>query len=165
MRMARLHASLAVMAVVEDNDGEVRRLLDADGGERAHPHQHLAVAGDDENAFVRLRQSETKANHRRAAHGAPQIEVAIIVASGGEIPAGRAEARNDEQIVLAVREQGRHGGTTFQTCGARRVAHLVQTFLPMSCCDNNNAAMRSSPNTCCTARSASPSTSSGLVAR
>ena len=45
--VARLHAGLAVDAVVEHDDREIGRPLDADGGERAHAHQHLAVAGDD----------------------------------------------------------------------------------------------------------------------
>ena len=42
---ARLHAGFAVMRVVEHDDGEIFRLLDADGGEAADAHQHVAVAG------------------------------------------------------------------------------------------------------------------------
>ena len=49
--VARLHAGLAIDAVVEHDDGEIARPLDADGGERAQPHQHLAVAGDDRDAL------------------------------------------------------------------------------------------------------------------
>ena len=47
-RVRALHAGLAVVAVVEHDDGEVRRLLRADGGQRAEAHQLLAVAGDDD---------------------------------------------------------------------------------------------------------------------
>ena len=108
--------------------------------------------------FSRLRQRETKPDHGGAAHGAPQIEIARIVAERGQIPGGRAEAGHDQEIVGAVGEQRGHGGAALQS-------HLVQTFLPISCCDSSTAAMRSSPNTCCTARSAMPSTSSGAVTR
>src|SRR4051812_36709211 len=68
---ARLHAAGAVMAVVETDDREILRLLDADGGERAERHQHIAVAGDDSNPTIgpRLRKAET--DHRRAAEPAP----------------------------------------------------------------------------------------------
>jgi hypothetical protein len=38
VRMARLHAGLAIVLVVEHNDGEIRRLLDTDGGEAAQSH-------------------------------------------------------------------------------------------------------------------------------
>src|ERR1700686_3536560 len=51
-RMSRLHARFAVMAVVEDGNREVRRALHADRRERAEPHQHLAVAGDDGDPAV-----------------------------------------------------------------------------------------------------------------
>ena len=110
--------------------------------------------------FSRLRQRETKPDHGGAAHGAPQIEIAVVVAGSGEIVSRRAETGHDQQIVGAAFEQRRHGGAAFQS-----FAHLVHTFLPISCCDRITAPMRSSPKTCCTARSAAPSTSSGLLTR
>jgi hypothetical protein len=36
--MARLHAGLAIDAIVKNDHGEIARLLNADGRERAEPH-------------------------------------------------------------------------------------------------------------------------------
>ena len=47
--VARLHAGLGVTAVVEHRDRQVGRPLHADRRQRAQPHQHLAVAGDDQH--------------------------------------------------------------------------------------------------------------------
>ena len=94
--------------------GEIARPLDADGGERAQPHQHLAVAGDDRDAPLRLRQRQPEPDHGGAAHGAPEIEIAVVVAGGGEIPGGRAEAGHDQQIVAPVGEQRGHGGAAIE---------------------------------------------------
>ena len=156
LRVARLHAGLAVNAIVENDDREIGRPLDADGRERAKPHQHFAVARDHRDAPSGLRQREAQTDHGGAAHRAPQIEIAVIVAGGGRIPGGRAEAGNDQQVIAAVGEQRGHGGAAFEP-------HLVHTFLPISCCDRITAAMRSSPKACWMARSAMPATSSGIV--
>ena len=59
--MRLLHAGLAVALVVDHHDGEIRRLLHADGGEQAQAHQHLAVAGDHQHAALRLREREAQA--------------------------------------------------------------------------------------------------------
>jgi len=45
-----LHAGLRIQAVVDHHDREVARPLHADGGKRAYPHQHLAIAGGDDDA-------------------------------------------------------------------------------------------------------------------
>ena len=121
------------------------------------PHQHLAVAGDDRDALLRLRQREAEPDHRRAAHGAPQIEIARIVAGGGEIPGGRAEPRHDQQIVAAAFDQRGHGGAAVElsliwsTPSCRSIA---ATASPRRCARRRTPAAR--------ARSATPSTSSGL---
>ena len=59
--VARLPAGLAIGLVVQHHDGEVGRLLQADGGKAAHPHQHLAVAGDHDHRQLRLRQRDAEA--------------------------------------------------------------------------------------------------------
>ena len=45
-RVGLLHAGLAIVFVIEHHEEEVLRLRRRGGGERAHAHQHLAVAGD-----------------------------------------------------------------------------------------------------------------------
>ncbi len=88
---------------------EIGRTLHRDRGERAHPHQHLAVAGDDEDAPLRPRQREAKPDHRRTPHRAPEIEIARIVAGGRHVPGGRAEPAHDQEIA-ALGEEGFDGG-------------------------------------------------------
>ena len=69
--VARLHAGLAVVPVVEHDDDEILRLLHPDGGERAHAHQHLAVAGEHGDAALGLGEREAEPDHGGAAHRAP----------------------------------------------------------------------------------------------
>src|SRR5580700_11567630 len=102
--MARLHAGFAVMTVVEDGNRQVRRALHADRRERAQSHQHLTVAGDDENAAVGLGNRQPQADHRRRAHCTPQIEVVLVVGDRRGIPGRRAEP-GDEQRIAAIFEQ------------------------------------------------------------
>ena len=61
--MADLHAGLAEMAVVENDDGADCRRLGGDRRQAADPHQLLAVAGDDGDRPLRLRQRKAKADH------------------------------------------------------------------------------------------------------
>src|SRR4051812_9211473 len=84
--VARLHAGLAVKAVVEHHDGQILRLLHANGGEAAKSHQHFAIASDDGDACLRLRQRQAKPDHRGATHRAPEVEVAVVVACSEGIP-------------------------------------------------------------------------------
>ena len=49
--------------------------LGGDGGQRAEAHQHLAIAGEHQDAAVGLRQSEAEADHGGAAHRAPEVEI------------------------------------------------------------------------------------------
>jgi hypothetical protein len=105
--MRRLHAGLAVALVVDHHDAQVRRLLHADGGERAQAHQHLAVAGDDQHAPLRLGKRETQPHHGGLPHRAPHREAERRVSRGGDVPRGRAETRDHEQLA-AVLEQLLH---------------------------------------------------------
>ena len=110
-------------------------LLQADGGEAAHPHQHLAVAGDDDHRQLRLRQRDAEPDHDRAAHGAPQIEIAVVIAGRGDIVGRGAEAADDDGI-LAVRQQAGDDGAAVEKIG---FAHLVKTFAPIRRCDRRTA--------------------------
>src|SRR5271154_5224123 len=97
--VTRLHAGLAVMGVIEDDDDEIVRLLDADGGEAADAHEHVAVARDRDDAAAGLRQSKPKRDHRGAAHRAPQIEIQRMVAGRGNVISGGAKPGYDQKIV------------------------------------------------------------------
>ncbi len=133
--MARLPAGLAVDLIVQHDDGEIFGLLQADGGKTAHPHQHLAVAGDHHHRQLRLRQSEAEPDHDSASHGAPQIEVAVVIAGGGDI-VGRGAEAPDHDGVLALGEQaGNDAAPVEKVC----FAHLMKTLAPIRRCDNRTA--------------------------
>src|SRR5262249_13769171 len=149
---------LAIDAIGEDDDGEIGWPLVANGRKRTQPHQHFTVTGDHRDAAIRPREREAQSDHGGPAHRAPQIEVARIVPRRGEIPGRRTEPRHNEQTIVAGCDQCSHLGATLEP-------QLVQTFLPISCCERTIATMRSSPNDCWTARSAMPTTSSGSRTR
>ena len=108
--------------------------FDADGGEAAHAHQHIAVAGDDGDAAVGPRQRQPEPDHRGAAHGAPEIEVERMVAGRGDIPGRRAEPADDQQIA-AVDEKLPHEIPPVEH-------HRVHCLRPISRCDNRIAIWR-----------------------
>src|ERR1700730_9000980 len=62
--MACLHAGFAVMIVVGDGHRQGRRALHADCRERAEPHQHLAITGDDEDTAVGPGNRQPEPDHR-----------------------------------------------------------------------------------------------------
>ena len=133
--VARLPAGLAIDLVVQHDDGEVPGLLQADGRKTAHSHQHLAVAGDHHHGQLRLRQRDAEPDHDRAAHGAPQIEIAVMIAGGGDI-VGRGAEPADHDGVLALRQQaGDDAAPIEKIC----LAHLVKTFAPIRRCDSSTA--------------------------
>ena len=104
--MARLHAGGAVVPVVEHDDREIFRLLDPDGGEAAHSHQHVAVAGDHRHAAVRPRQRKAQAHHRGRAHRAPEIEIERMVAAGRDVIGRRAEPGDHHQVAALDQQAG-----------------------------------------------------------
>jgi len=61
----RLHPRFAVALVVDDDHGEIRRLLHADPSRASESHQHLAIAGDHHDAALGLREREAEADHCR----------------------------------------------------------------------------------------------------
>ncbi len=99
------------------------------------PHQHLAVAGDDHDRQLRLRQRQAEADHDRAAHRAPQREIAGVIAGRGEIVGGGAEAADDERV-LAVGQQRFDHRAAVEKVG---LAHFTNTFVPIRRCDSSTA--------------------------
>jgi hypothetical protein len=109
--------------------------LQADGRETAHPHQHLAIARDHHDRQLGLRQRDAQPDHDRAAHGAPQIEIAVMIAGGRDI-VGRGAEPADHDGILALRQQGRDDAAPFEKIC---FAHLVKTLAPIRRCDNKTA--------------------------
>jgi hypothetical protein len=106
--VTRLHAGLAVAAVVENCNREILWALYTDPRERPQPHQHLAIAGDDQHAVIGLCQGEAEPDHRGCAHRAPKIKVAIVVTNRGGIPGRRSKTGHEEQIPT-IRKQDAYG--------------------------------------------------------
>jgi len=131
MGVARLHAGFAIVLVVEHDDHEIFRLLDADRGEAAEPHQGLAVAGEHEHAALRFRQREAEPDHGGAAHGTPEIKIERMIAAGSDIVGGRAEPGDDQQIA-AIRQQGFDEFAPVEH-------HLPHTLRPINRCDSRIA--------------------------
>ena len=130
---ARLHAGGAVVAVVETDDRKIFRLLDADGGERAERHQHVAVAGDHGDAAVGARQREAEAHRRRAAKPAPDVEIARIVAAGRDVIGRRADAGDDQQAAALLQQFGDelaavHGQWPFLLRSTMRCDNRIATW-------------------------------------
>jgi hypothetical protein len=106
--MALLPAGLAVVAVVDAEDRQVRRIDHRDGGERADVHKELSVAGDDEDALVRPRQREPEPHHAGRAHrAAERIDVGAVAGDRADV-AGAASQAGDEQEILVAPDQRRH---------------------------------------------------------
>src|SRR5262249_16825609 len=87
-------------------DGQVLRLLHADRGERSQPHEHLAVAGDDEHPAPRLRERKAETHHRRLTHRAPERKAERRIARRGDVPRGRAETGDDQKVSSLLQELG-----------------------------------------------------------
>src|SRR5215475_3122614 len=98
LRVARLHAGLTIVLIIEHNDDEIARLLDPDGGKAAQSHKSLAITGQDEDPTRGLRQRKAKADHGGATHSPPKIEVEWMIAAGRNVISGRAEPTHDQQV-------------------------------------------------------------------
>ena len=80
IRDGGLAAGRGVRRVVEADVQQVARRRRRDGGERAHVHQHVAVAVEDDHAAIGLRQRDAETDRRRQAHGADHVEAGVGVA-------------------------------------------------------------------------------------
>jgi hypothetical protein len=57
--VAPLHSRFAVMLVIDHHDRQILRPFHSDRGEGSQTHQHFAVAGKDQHATLRLRESKS----------------------------------------------------------------------------------------------------------
>jgi hypothetical protein len=96
--VARLHPGLGVASVVEDRDRQIGRRLDADRRQRAKAHQRVAVAGHHQHRPIGPRDREAKPDHRRAAHRAPQIEIALVIGDRSGVVGRRAEPGHHQHV-------------------------------------------------------------------
>src|SRR2546430_13242957 len=126
-----LHAGFAVALVVDHHQRQIRRLLHADRGERADSHQHLAIPGDHQHSSPGLSHRKPEADHRRLAHRAPEWKVERRVTGGGDIPGGRAQSRDDEELAAP----GKQGFD----CFAPVQDHSWKLLTPMTSCEINTA--------------------------
>jgi hypothetical protein len=107
--VAALHAGLAEVAVVQHHDRQVPGLLGADGGQAADAHQLFTVTGDDHHRLLRLRQCQAQADRSCAAHGAPQVIVAVAVAGCKHVVGGRAQTRDHQRVGRGGQQAGDEG--------------------------------------------------------
>ncbi len=106
--MALLPAGLAVVAVVDAEDGEVGGIDHRDGGERADVHQELAVARDNEHALVGTCEREAEPHHAGRAHGAAErIDVRAVAGHRADVTGGAAQSHHEQEVLVAA-DQGRH---------------------------------------------------------
>src|ERR1700730_1837147 len=136
--VARLHAGLAIVLIVEHDDDEIARLFDPDGGKAAQSHQGLAITRQHENPTRRLRQRKAETDHGGAAHGTPEIEVEWMITTGRNVVGGRAEPGHDQQI-FAVDEQLLDELTPIEH-------HLFHCLRPINRCDNRMEPCKSPEN-------------------
>ena len=108
--------------VVEHGDRQVGRARTRRWWPASPAHQHVAVPGQHQDAPARLRQRQAQADHRGAAHGAPEVEIQRPVARRGSIIGGGAEAGDHQQVarVVAVTSRPRRGGRGSGRCARVR---------------------------------------------
>src|SRR5579883_342334 len=99
-----------------------------DGGERAHTHQHLAIAGQHQHPPVGAGERKAEADHCRPAHRAPEIEVERPVAGRRGVVGGGAEPGDHQQIARLAQQRGDHGAAVKRSV----VPHCTNTLAPIS---------------------------------
>ena len=159
--MRELHARLAVVLVVEHHDGEIPGGIGADRGERAEPHEHLAVSGDHDHAAPGLRARQAEPRHGGAPHRGPQIEVQRRVAGRGHV-VGRAAEPGDDEGIAAIAEEPRGDGPTVER-GA--LGHFSNRLAPMTRWAISTATARYDWKASIAAARTVSATASGLSAR
>ena len=93
--MATLHARLTEMPIVQNNDGQILRLLATHRRKAANAHEGFTIAGDHDHFFVLLCECYSKAHADGAAHGAPQVKSLIAITTGEYVVGRRAQASDD----------------------------------------------------------------------
>src|SRR6202023_3465252 len=134
MSVARLHAGLAVMGIVEHDNRKVLGLLDADGGETAHAHQQIAIARQYGDTALGLRQRQPKPDHGGAAHRAPKVEVKRMIAGRGGVVGRGAQSADDEEIAAVDQK------LPYQFAPVEH--HRVHCLRPINRCESRIATWR-----------------------
>src|SRR5438876_8239372 len=132
--MCLLHAGLAVALVVQHDNAEVPGPPYADRSETPQPHQHFAVACDDENPPLRLRERKAQTDRARRPHCAPQRKSERMVARSGTIPSRGAESGDDQQPVAPLQQRS-HDLAAIE----RLHRFSSKDFTPISCCEIRSA--------------------------
>jgi len=101
----------------------------------ADPHQHLAVAGDHHHRQLGLRQCQSKADHHGPAHGAPEIEIAVVIAGSGDVVGGGSQSADRDRTFAIGEKAGDDSAAVEKVC----FAHFTKTFVPIRRCDNSTA--------------------------
>ena len=136
--MADLHSRFAEMAVVEHDDRRDCRAAWRRWSARlpmpisCSPSPVMTATGP-----LRLRQRQAEPDHRRAAHRAPQIEIAGMLAGIEHVVGRRAEAGDHEQVP-AVGQQRLHGFAAVE-----RECRLITSSPSISC--GRSCAAKSAP--------------------
>ncbi|MNT11985.1 hypothetical protein D3C72_1468920 [compost metagenome] len=125
--VADLHTGLTEVAVVEHHDGQVLRLLQRHGRQRAKAHQQFAVTGDHHHALVWLGIGQAQANGDGAAHGGPEIVVVVVIAGGHHVVRGGAQAGDDQQVAAVGEQRAHHFAAAQHVVGA----YLTHFFSPI----------------------------------
>ena len=106
--MALLISGLAVMAVIDTDDGEVGRVQHGDCRQRTDIHEELAIASHDQHPLVWSGKREPKPDHAGAAHRTGhRIAVRAVPGERRDVAAGPGEATDDQEILVSA-NQGRH---------------------------------------------------------
>ena len=130
--VARLHAGLAIDAVVEHHDREIAgRWMSMVASEP------IPISISPPPVLTATRRLGYASARPRPIMAAPPPKLRSPSPSAGRSQV--VEPRRDTTRKSSpVGEQRSHGGAALQS-------HLVHTFLPISCCDSSTAPMRSSP--------------------
>ena len=111
----------------------------------------------------RLRQREAKADHRRAPHRAPQVEIQRPVAGRAGVVGGGAQAGDDQQVARIAQQ----AATTARRSRVQVVAsaHGQNTLVPIRRCENSTATGTQLPKASAAAAPTVSATSSARSAR
>src|SRR5262249_15720437 len=93
---------------------------------------HVAIAGDHQHALGGLRQRQPQADADRRTHAAPQRHVERTVARFGDVPIGRAQPGDHQEIVGGALENLLHQRPALPGGLAHRAFLGPKSFMPIS---------------------------------
>ena len=81
--------------------------------------------------LLRLRQSQTKPDHRRPAHRTPEVEIEIPIPGRAGIVGGGTQAGDDQQIAGIAQQFGGDGATVEGAFSGIANTHFTNTLAPI----------------------------------